>query len=132
LGDKMKGFKTNFMIFSMGAVGYGLIEILWRGFTHWSMLLAGGLSFCGLSHIAEKFKKAGIITKSLLGGGLITAIEFVFGLVFNIILRKNVWDYSRMPFNLFGQICAVYSAFWVALSFLGIPLVNNINKKLKK
>ena len=26
-----------------GALGYGLLEISWRGWTHWSMLLSGGL-----------------------------------------------------------------------------------------
>lgn len=128
----MKDFKINLMIFSVGALGYGLIEILWRGFTHWSMLIAGGLSLCGLSQIAEKFKKAGCILKAILGGAVITVIEFVFGFVFNIILRKNVWDYSRMPLNLFGQICAVYSVFWVILSFFAIPFVSVLNKKLKK
>lgn len=128
----MKEFKAGLMIFSVGAVGYGLIEILWRGFTHWSMLLAGGLSFLGLSKIEENFKKAGYVLKAVLGGTLITVIEFVFGLVFNIILRKNVWDYSRMPFNLFGQICAVYSACWVLISFLTIPLASLLNKRLKK
>lgn len=120
------------MIFSVGSVGYGLIEILWRGFTHWSMLIAGGLSFCGLSQIAERFKKTCRIVKAFLGGAFITVIELAFGFVFNIILRKNVWDYSRMPFNLFGQICAVYSLLWVALSFFAMPLVSSLNKRLKK
>ena len=128
----MKGFKTNLTVFSIGAVSYGLIEVLWRGFTHWSMLIAGGFSLVGLSFIATKFKRVGYIAKAFLGGALLTFIEFVFGLIFNIILRKNVWDYSRMPFNLFGQICAVYSAYWVALSFLAMPVVNILNKKLKK
>ena len=128
----MKGFKTNLMIFSVGGVSYGLIEVIWRGFTHWSMLLAGGFSLLGLSYISEKFKKAGCFIKAILGGLLITFIEFTFGVVFNIILRKNVWDYSRMPLNLFGQICAVYSAFWVILSFFALPIVNILNKKLKK
>lgn len=127
----MKKAKRNFIIFSVGAIGYGLIEILWRGYTHWSMLCAGGLSFCGLSAIAQKFKTAGFIIKSLLGGALITAIEFIFGIIFNIIFKKNVWDYSRMPFNLFGQICMLYSSFWVIISFFTIPLASLINKKLK-
>ena len=30
------------MVFLLGGAGYCLIEVLWRGFTHWSMALAGG------------------------------------------------------------------------------------------
>ena len=30
-------------VFSLGGLGYGGIEILWRGATHWSMLLTGGV-----------------------------------------------------------------------------------------
>ena len=33
------------VMFLFGGFGYGLIEILWRGRTHWSMVLCGGLCF---------------------------------------------------------------------------------------
>lgn len=124
--------KAYLIIFSLGACGYGMIEILWRGYTHWSMLTAGGLSFCGLSAIAEKFKKSGIILKAFLGGAFITAIELMFGIVFNLFFKKNVWDYSKLPLNLGGQVCALYSFFWVILSFFAIPLAAKLNKKLSK
>ena len=127
----MKRVNVNLIIFSIGAFGYGLLEILWRGYTHWSMLCAGGISLCGLSVIAEKFKRVSKIIKAVLGGVFITVVEFLFGVVFNILLRKNVWDYSKMPFNLYGQICAVYSLFWILISFITLPLVSVMNKKLK-
>ena len=127
----MKRANVNLIIFSIGAFGYGLLEILWRGYTHWSMLCAGGISLCGLSVIAEKFKRVSKIIKAVLGGVFITVVEFLFGVVFNILLRKNVWDYSKMPFNLYGQICAVYSLFWILISFITLPLVSVMNKKLK-
>lgn len=127
----MKRTKTNLIIFSIGAFGYGLLEILWRGYTHWSMLCAGGISFCGLSVIAEKFKSISKISKAFLGGAFITSVEFLFGVIFNLLLRKNVWDYSKMPLNIGGQICAVYSFLWVFISFITLPLVSAINKKLR-
>ena len=34
-------------VFSIGAAGYSLLEILWRGNTHWTMTLAGGICFMG-------------------------------------------------------------------------------------
>ena len=129
---KVSKIKGNTVIFGVGAVGYGLIEILWRGYTHWSMLCAGGFSLLGLSAVAQKFKKCNIIIKALLGSGIITVIEFVFGTVFNLILKKNVWDYSRMPLNIKGQVCALYSFFWVILSMIFIPLAEKLNKKLMR
>ena len=82
----MQTGKIKFMLFSIGAVGYGLIEIIWRGYTHWSMLGAGGICFMFFGTLSDKLKKAGLFAKSLIGSGFITAIEFIFGVVFNIIL----------------------------------------------
>ena len=30
-------------VFAAGGLGYGGLELLWRGRTHWSMLLCGGV-----------------------------------------------------------------------------------------
>ena len=32
-------------VYVTGGLLYGLIELLWRGWTHWSMLLCGGACF---------------------------------------------------------------------------------------
>lgn len=120
------------VIFSIGACGYGLIEILWRGHTHWSMLIAGGLSFSGLSAIAQKMKRTALIVKAIMGGFLITALEYIFGIIFNVFLNKKVWDYSNMPLNLHGQICALYSFFWIILSLLFIPLAGVLSARLQR
>lgn len=121
----------NITFFTIGALGYGLIEILWRGRTHWSMLCAGGISFLGLSKISEIFKKSNLFIKALIGSFFITGVEYIFGITFNVILKRNVWDYSKMPLNVGGQICALYSFFWFLLSFLFIPLADKIKIKTR-
>lgn len=118
-------------MFSVGAIGYGFIEILWRGYTHWSMVIAGGISFLGIFKISERLKKCSLFTKALAGCGFITTVEYIFGVIFNIILKRNVWNYSKMPLNLNGQVCALYSFFWFVLSFLFIPLTNIIKHKMR-
>ena len=118
------------MIFSIGACGYGMIEVIWRGYTHWSMLCAGGFSFLGLSSISRQMKRCGRFLKAAAGSAFITGIEYIFGVVFNIILKKNVWDYSKMPMNIGGQICMPYSCLWVLLSLVCIPFAGKVKKQL--
>lgn len=127
---KLKSKAINLTVFSIGALGYGLIEILWRGHTHWSMLTAGGLSFLGLSRIERTMRGVSLIKKAILGCALITGIEYIFGIIFNVILKKNVWNYSRMPLNLGGQVCALYSFFWLIISFVFIPFAGKLNRRL--
>lgn len=128
----MTASKIKLILFSIGAVGYGLLEVLWRGYTHWSMLGAGGICFVFFASIGEKFKNASFFVKGLIGSALVTSIEMIFGIIFNIILKKNVWDYSRMPFNIGGQICMLYSFFWVLISIVCIPFACFISRKLKQ
>lgn len=123
--------KTNFLLFSFGALGYGLIEILWRGHTHPSMLTAGGICFMFFGKIGTKLKNASLFLKAVIGSGFITFIELVFGIIFNIILKKDVWDYSKLPFNFKGQICLLYSTFWGILSMAFIPIATKMNNRLQ-
>lgn len=124
--------KNTFILFSIGALGYGLLEIIWRGYTHWSMLTAGGICFVFLGKIEKALKKTSIFLKAIIGSCFITSIELIFGIIFNIILHKNIWNYSKLPLNIGGQICILYSILWGFLSLIFIPLAGLINKKLNK
>ncbi len=124
--------KENLLMFPIGALGYGLIEILWRGYTHPSMLTAGGICFVFFGKIGEKLKNRSPLVKALIGSFFITLIELIFGIIFNIILKKKVWDYSKMPFNFLGQICLLYSIFWGVLSLIFIPLATSLKVRLQK
>ena len=53
---------------------------------------------------------------------LVTAAEFVTGLVLNRWLGLGVWDYSHLPFNLMGQICPQFTALWWGLCLVFIPV----------
>ncbi|MBS7397687.1 MAG: hypothetical protein KIG32_04615, partial [Ruminiclostridium sp.] len=35
-------------------------------------------------------------------------------------LGWNVWNYERLPFNIMGQICPVFTVGWFFLSLIGI------------
>lgn len=114
----MEKIKNNGKFFVLGAAGYYMLETLWRGHSHWSMAAAGGISLLFLINIFRKLKNAPLYFKSIVGGTVITAVEFVFGIVFNLFLGMSVWDYSSVPGNILGQICPAFTVLWCGLSFV--------------
>ena len=110
------------VLFYIGGLGYCALELLWRGRTHASMFVLGGLCFlllCTLS-TAPRTASLPLPLLSLIGAALITLLEFGAGLVCNVALGLQVWDYSTMPCNLLGQICLPFSLLWIPVSTLGL------------
>lgn len=98
-----------FFLFSFGGIVYVLIEILWRGYSHWSMFILGGICFVLLGLINKKYTwDIPLLIQMLIGTFIITLMEFIFGCIFNLLLNLNVWDYYDLPFNIMGQICLPY------------------------
>ena len=126
----IRKIKRYSIFFIIGAIGYAGIEIIWRGYTHWTMALAGGICFIIFSIVAEGFSESNILTRAILCAIGITLVELVFGFIFNRLLGMGIWDYSDMPFNLFGQICPLFSLFWVGLALLFLPLARSINERV--
>ena len=124
----MKYIKKYGLLFILGAVGYAAIEIIWRGRTHWSMMIAGGLCFILFSMVAEMLNGKSLLVKAAVCAVGVTAIEFIFGVVFNIWLKMGVWDYSNVPFNVMGQICPMFSILWIGVAIAFLPLADAINK----
>lgn len=114
--------------FSAGGLVYAGIEIVFRGFTHWSMIIVGGLCCVGLYIISLTREK--LWKKWVMGAAVILTLEFVAGIILNIVLRWNVWDYSIYRFNLYGQICARFALCWLALCIPANALCAMAHKKL--
>ena len=124
----LKKLKKYALLFTIGAIGYGAIEVIWRGFTHWSMMIAGGLCFIIFSLVAERFREKNLLIKAAVCALGVTAVEFVFGVVFNIIFKMRVWDYSGMPFNILGQVCPLFTLLWAGVAIAFLPLADEINR----
>ena len=103
------------LTFFLGGTSYVLLELLWRGRSHVSMFCAGGLALLLLHGLFLRFALP-LFAQCLLGGLVITAIEFVAGAIVNVRLKLNVWDYSKMPLNLYGQVCLPFSLLWCLLT----------------
>ena len=113
----------NLILFSIGGGIYNLVEILYRGNTHWTMFVVGGVCFICIGWINEFLPWTLALWKQMLiGGAIITIIEFLSGCIINLWLEWNVWDYSHVPLNILGQVCLPFFFAWVGLSLVGIVL----------
>lgn len=112
--------------FIIGGAVYGLIELLYRKHTHWTMIISGGICFCFLYLISTK-TNWNLLVQCLVGAVFITIIEFIVGCVVNLWLKWNVWDYSKNRYNILGQICPVFTGYWFLLCFPAILLANMIS-----
>lgn len=117
------------IIFGLGAFIYGAIEVIVRGYTHWTMALTGG-AVMALFMLINRSRDVNIILRCLLGALVITSLEFAVGAVVNLGLGWDVWDYSEKPFNIMGQICPLFTLGWFALSLPGFMLCTAVEKRL--
>lgn len=114
------------VMFLTGGIVYFFFEIFVRGYSHISMFLLGGICFGLVGKTGNKVLENGrplvarMLAIMMLSALIITSLEYITGVIVNVYLGLNVWDYSHMSFNYQGQICALYSALW---SLLGLPCV---------
>lgn len=117
-----------FFVFSVGAGLYSGIELLWRGRTHWSMLICGGLCFLLMYLIGGTALTLWL--RCIICALVISAVEFITGCLVNLLLGWQVWDYSDRAFNILGQVCPLYSFYWLLLTVPGLFLCGGLRRLL--
>ena len=111
------------LVFVIGGAAYALIEILFRGHTHWTMVLTGGACIVTLYILLEWLDQQPLAIAAMTGALMITAYEFAVGCIVNLYLGWKVWDYSAMEGNLLGQICPAFTAAWFGLCFVFLGII---------
>ena len=76
-------------VFLTGAAGYSLLEVIWRGYTHWTMSVTGGICLL-LIYFMNRSLDAGIWSKCLLGAALVLIL----------ISRNPKWIALNVPASL--------------------------------
>ena len=111
------------VLMATGGLLYVVLELIWRGRSHWTMFLLGGICFMALGLINEILPWSLALWKQMLiGVAIITVLEFLTGCIVNLWLGWNIWDYSHLPGNILGQICPQYCLLWLPVSLAGIVL----------
>lgn len=127
----MERIKEIIIVFGFGCFMYSLVEVIFRGFTHWTMFITGGIVFSVLYYIFDISCGKNIIKGAFIGSVIITTVEYAVGCVVNIALKMRVWDYSASPMNLFGQICLKFSLGWFVLSIFAFFIASFLRQKLR-
>ena len=121
--EKLKAILKHAVLALCGGCVYFLIEMAWRGHSHWTMAVLGGVCFVLIGDINEFIPwNMPLILQGAIGSGIVTVLELVSGIILNLWLGLGIWDYSNMPFNLLGQICLPFSPPWVALPLVAVAL----------
>ena len=110
-------------LFATGGLLYNILEMLFRGWSHWTMFILGGVCFICLGLINEIIPWEMLLWQQvLIGAGIITGLEFATGCMVSLWFGWGVWDYSQMPGNILGQVCPQFFALWLPVSLAGIVL----------
>ena len=112
------------MLFYLGGMAYVMLELLWRGRSHGSMFVAGGLCFV----LIGQLPRMPLALRALAGALIITSVELVTGLIAN--RDYGVWDYRSQPGNFLGQICPLFTLLWIPMAALAVWLYATLDSLL--
>ena len=91
----MKGCLKYIFLFAAGGLLYNILELAFRGWSHWTMFFLGGLCFAVLGAINEVLSwETPLWLQAFMGAVIVTALEFATGCVVNRLLGWGVWDYT--------------------------------------
>ena len=115
----MKKFIGKLGLFLSCGFIYCMIEILFRGWSHWSMFVLTGFLgvFCVDSINNTLSFDCDYIVQILISTILCTIGEGISGIILNVWLQLNVWDYSKMTFGtfFFGQCNVLFCFAWMLI-----------------
>ena len=116
------------LLFALGGYAYMGLELLWRGWSHGSMFLAGGLCFLLLGQLNRMQPRLPLLLRALAGAGIITMVEYAAGLLIN--RDYAVWDYRALPLNYHGQICFSFCLLWIPVALGAMTAYDILDRKI--
>ena len=110
-----------------GMITKGVVESR-QSFLYGPFCAIYGLGAVAMILALNRFKDNN--NRLFIGGFIVgSIIEYVVSWLGELLLHIKWWDYSEMPFNLNGRICAFYSIFW---GLLAMYLISYVNPKIDR
>ena len=116
------------ILFYLGGSAYMGLELLWRGRSHGSMFVAGGLCFLLIGHLNHVRPRLPLPLRAVVGAGIVTMVELAVGLVAN--RSFEVWDYRERAGNFLGQICPMFTLLWIPVSLMALGLHEVLHRRI--
>lgn len=135
----MNGYKIALIVF-IGSFAGVMIELLWclarngylesrSGLVWGPFNMLYGVGAASLSIILYRYRNRGKWL-SFLGGFVVgSVVEYICSWLQELVFGSRSWDYSRVPFNINGRICLLYSLFW---GVLGVLWIKDIYPRMAK
>ena len=114
-----------------GGFTYYMIEIAWRGYSHPSMFIVGGMCLVAIGALNNYLPwHLGFVWQVLIGAVIVLILELISGLIVNVWLGLAVWDYSHLTINLWGQVSLLFFFLFMPVVALAIWLDDFLRWKI--
>ena len=102
----MKKVSEYLFLWALGGTVYYSLEMVFRGFSHWTMFVLGGICLVFFTVQGQMLHWEDPMWRQILRCTIfVVSAEFITGIIVNKWFQLAIWDYSTMPLQLFGQIC---------------------------
>ena len=106
----LKNISEYLVLWAVGGCIYYGIEVLFRGFSHISMFMLGGLCMQFFTWQGRLTEWQDALPRQITRCTIfVVSMEFITGIIVNKWYHLAVWDYSDMPLQLWGQICLPFA-----------------------
>ena len=117
----LKNISEYLVLWAVGGCIYYGIEVLFRGFSHISMFMLGGLCMQFFTWQGRLTEWQDALPRQITRCTIfVVSMEFITGIIVNKWYHLAVWDYSDMPLQLWGQICLPFALIFSFLCTMGI------------
>lgn len=119
----LKQLSKYVFLFWFGGSFYVTLEVLWRGYSHWAMIVLAGIVFIAIGLLNEIWSwETSLCLQVTVGTVIATIGEFITGCIVNLWLGWNIWSYEGMWGNVLGQVTPQFILLWVPVTLLAIVL----------
>lgn len=121
------------IIFIISGLIYILLELLWRGRSHWTMFICAGLCGLVIANVNNNLLsfETDFRIQVVVSALCCTGFEFLFGLIFNG--NFTIWDYRGIwgTIHWLGdQVNILFFGVWLLISLFALPFLDWMQWKL--